>query len=342
MSGEQHLEPKQSQGGLFDADGNVSKDIIKPNKSFETKKEKEVMTEKKEETKMQSQAPAQAKEVSRQSMGLDTIKKMSVTQLVKQAPKDKFIFALVGPNPEKAELAEAEKMFAREASYALRAFQENDFLRKTAENNKLSVINAMIDLGHSGLTLSPVLKLGYLVPMDKKVLFWASYMGKREIVMKSGQVIDTYARLVYEGDKFEVKYGSGGYLKHEADPFSTKDPSKVKGGYWYCRLVNGAEKFGTMNKEEIEAIQKRSPSANASFSPWKSDWEEMAKKTIFNRGFKEMPKSGLSADQIRALEIGDQYEEKEMAQWVAKTRVKQDSFDEDEPDEDYADVETID
>lgn len=346
MSSEQHLEPKeQSQGGLFNPDGSVSKDLVDGGeKKVEKSKQKEKSMTKNEEANKetgevkkpkQEKAPeAPAKQENKTKMSVDTINRMSVTQLVKQAPRDKFVFAIAGPNPSSSELAQAEKTFAREVSYALRAFQENDFLKKTAENNKLSVINAMIDLGNSGLTLSPVLKLGYLVPMDKKVLFWASYMGKREIVMKSGQVIDTYAQLVYEGDKFEVKYGTGGYLKHETDPFAERKQEKIKGGYWYCKLTNGAEKFGTMNKEEIIAIQKRSPSANASHSPWKSDWEQMALKTIFNRGFKEMPKSGLSEDQVRALEIGDQYEEKEMKSWIKQQKTKQDSFDEDYDDND--------
>jgi len=365
MSGEQHLEPKSKPGGLFDENGNPSQDIQPTHKKEvttqgstqaksepqkeelteegitthwknEPQKEKSMTTkpeEKKTPQKAEPKSQAPTKQENKSNLSLDKINRMSINNLVKAAPKDRFIQSIAGSNPTEKDYSDAEKIFSREASFALRAFSENSYLKKVAENNKLSVINAMIDLGNSGLSLSPVLKQGYFVPMDKKVLFWASYMGKRDIVMASGQVKDAYARLVYEGEEFEVKYGTGGHIKHTPDPWGDKDPSKIKGGYWYCVLSNGAEKFGTMNKQEIEAIQKRAPSAGASTSPWKSDWEQMALKTVFNRGFKEMPKGNLSDQQIKALEVGDQLEEKDVKNWIKQRKVKQDSFDDDYEDD---------
>lgn len=260
------------------------------------------------------------------------IAKMSTPQLIRSA-ESKFILAMKGDGLSREEKREAEKEFAKETSFALQAFHNNPYLETVANNDKVAVINAIINVAQTGLTLNPVLKLGYLIPMDKKVQFWPSYMGKREIVMRTGLVKDAYARLVYAGDQFEIKYGTGGFIKHTPDPWSEKKQSDIKGGYWFCVLKDGTEKFGTMNQTEIEAIAKRSPSANASHSPWKTDWEQMALKTIFNRGFKEMPKSGISEDQLRALEISDRVEEDALKSWIKSVKTQQDTFDDDEPDD---------
>lgn len=282
-----------------------------------------------------------AKKMSREELELkrkNQIQRMTLMQLVEEAPKERFIAALLGVSSKQ----EAEQLFIQESGFARQAFRNNDLLTSYSEKDKEAVIEAIINVAQTRLTLNPVLKLGYLVPMNNKVLFWASYMGKREIVMRTGLVKDAYARLVYEGDKFEIKYGTGGYIKHVPDPWKEQKLENIKGGYWYCLLLDGTEKFGTMNESEIRAIQKRSPSAKASQSPWTTDWEQMALKTIFNRGFKEMPKSGISDAQLRALEIADRPEEETLKQWIKSVETKQDRFDDDSDEDDIiVDVDEI-
>jgi len=55
-----------------------------------------------------------------------------------------------------------------------------------------------------------------------------------------------------------------------------------------------------MTREEVEGIQKRSKSANN--GPWKSDWAEMAKKTVVRRLSKMLP---LSSEIMRHVERDD-------------------------------------
>ena len=330
-------QERSNPGGLFTDD--KKQEVTKPKKEVTTKtqdaeQKKDVTVEKKQEpTKAQAQAPAK-RNPTREETGIAAINAMSIPALVRSQPKDKFIAAMVGTNPSPKELANAEKEFMKEASFAIQAFSNNEYLLKIGNSDKMSVINAIINVAQTGLTLNPVLKLGYLIPMDKKVQFWPSYMGKREIVMRTGLVKDAYARLVYKTDEFDIKYGTGGYIKHTPDPWTEKKLEDIKGGYWYCLLKDGTEKFGTMNESEIKAIQKRSPSAKASQSPWTTDWEQMALKTIFNRGFKEMPKSGISDAQLKALEIADRPEEETMKSWIRSIETKQERFDDDAPDDD--------
>ena len=346
---EKHLVGS-NPGGLFDSKGNLIEGN-NPKKTTEGEKEKQPVPE--EETKQPDkkninktpdkknnpaqQTPSNKKNIPARKLTraeteekrIDQINRMTVMELVQEAPKKRFIASMVGTNPSASEYSRAEQIFMQEATFAMQAFRDNDYLKVVAQSDKEAVIDAIVNVAQTNLTLNPVLKLGYLVPMDKKVRFWASYMGKREIVMRTGIVKDCFARLVYESDNFEIKFGSGGYLKHDPDPWGEKEMSKLKGGYWYLLMKDGTEKFDTMKKEEIEAIAKRSPSANAAHSPWKSDWEQMALKTIFNRGFKEMPKSGITAEQLKALEVSDRIEEDTLKSWIKQNKNKEDSFDND-------------
>lgn len=330
-------EQKQNPGDLFQQPPTKEKTMTE-------KKEDEVVDKTTGEiTKsapVEKQKPPQASNVPAQkitreqqeALRLQQINRMTVMQLVQDAPKTRFISALVGNMDDKVAVAKAEMEFAKEASFAMQFFADNEYLTTCARNDKQAVIDAIINVAQTGLTLNPVLKLGYLIPMDKKVRFWASYMGKREIVMRTGLVKDAYAKLVYDGEEFEIKYGTGGFLKHTPDPWKKRELKDIKGGYWVCVLKDGTEKFGTMNADEITAIQKRSPSAKASHSPWGTDYEQMALKTIFNRGFKEMPKSGISDDQLKALEASDKVEEDMLKHWVRTQKTKQDTFDDDYED----------
>ena len=49
-------------------------------------------------------------------------------------------------------------------------------------------------------------------------------------------------------------------------------------------------------RDEIEAAAKRSPSYGKAVSPWKSDYEAMAKKTVIRRAFPYLPVSVEARD----------------------------------------------
>jgi len=66
------------------------------------------------------------------------------------------------------------------------------------------------------------------------------------------------------------------------------------------RKKDGTSNAVVMSVEEIEAIRKRSRAGNA--GPWKTDWNEMAKKTAFRRVSKWIE---LSAEVRTAFERDD-------------------------------------
>jgi len=224
-----------------------------------------------------------------------------------------------------------EAVFEREAQYALMLIRSNQYLIQCLKNDKMAVVEAFGSVADLGLSLNPELKLAYLVPRKGKIYFQSSYMGKREVVMRTGAVKDVFAELVYENDEFDVIKGSEPRIYHKPDYFA-EDRGKLRGGYWVCILNDGTTKFGVMPQQRIAEIQQRSEAVKAGKgSPWDTDLEEMQKKTIFNWGWKDMPKTGLSEEAIEKLTIEGKYEREEIQQQAELQKIQPDYFDEDEP-----------
>lgn len=227
--------------------------------------------------------------------------------------------------------ADADRVMAKEIDFAAQAMMSNSYLIKCATSNPLSLVNALKNVALTNSTLNPVLKQGYLVPFGGAITFMPSYMGLIDVLVNNGLVKKIEAHCVFEGDKFEIKHGTGGYLHHIPDPWGSHDKSRLKGAYYYAVLTDGTELFDTLPVEEIEKIRKRAPSAKSS-SPWDTDYEQMCVKTAIRRAFKFIAKNGISEDKVKALEAVFDYDEKVEQTWIAeqKTTPKKDSFDEDD------------
>lgn len=234
--------------------------------------------------------------------------------------------------PKKAFLGAGgtEQQFAREINFAMQSLMGNDFLLNCAKQNPEYLVEAIKNVSLTGLTLNPELRLGYLIPYKGKIAFRSSYMGKVDILIRSGMVKWIEANLVYEKDLFKIQKGNEDKIIHEPDVFAS-DRGNIKGGYWIATLPSGLKVSGTMSKDEIDTIKQRSESVKAGKqSPWDSDYEEMAKKTIINRAFKSLPKSELSDSIIKALEVDGQYDREEFEEW-RKSQPQEDKFNEEEP-----------
>jgi hypothetical protein len=64
---------------------------------------------------------------------------------------------------------------------------------------------------------------------------------------------------------------------------------KVVQAYSFVKLKDGSSSFEIMNIDDVEKIHARSKAADD--GPWKTDWNEMAKKTVFRRHSKWLPVS---------------------------------------------------
>lgn len=246
-------------------------------------------------------------------------------------PRKAFVAAF--PTPKEGEMA-----FAREINFAVQAMMNNPYLVTCARNNPDELVNAIKNVALTGSTLNPTLKLAYLVPFKGKITLMASYMGLVDILVNSGLAVKVEAHPVFPGDKFEMVHGSGGYIKHQPNPWGSKKPEDLLGCYFYVQFVGGGELFDALSKDEIEDIKHRSPSVEkGKTSPWDTDYIEMAKKTAVRRAFKMCPKTGISPSKLKVVEAAFDYDEKVENEWIrSQPTHKDDGYDEDSVD--YVDV----
>src|ERR1019366_1512046 len=133
-------------------------------------------------------------------------------------------------------------------------------------------------------------KLAYLIPRKGKVCLDISYMGLTALAIESGAIKWAQAEIVRENDIFKFT-GIGEKPLHDYHPFATTR-GKIVGAY--CVAKTNQDEFISvqMNIADVYKLRDRSESWQAGkASPWKSDEEEMIKKTVIRRASKSWPKS---------------------------------------------------
>lgn len=165
---------------------------------------------------------------------------------------------------------------------------------KLMECDQASLLQSLLNLAQSGLELDG--RRAYLIPYGKTAQLIIGYQGIAELAMRSGLVSNIHADMVCENDAFE--YDLGEIKTHKVD--FKKPRGNAYAFYAICRFKDGSVKADVMNKDEIDAIRRRSKSGGN--GPWVTDYNEMAKKTVFRRLSKWLP---LSPEVQAAVESGD-------------------------------------
>jgi recombination protein RecT len=166
----------------------------------------------------------------------------------------------------------------------LTAMIKNPLLLQCSSQSVCLSILALSQLG-----LEPDGRNAHLIPYNTKkkdgsfgyeCQFQLDYKGIVELVMRSGLVSYIHADKVCEGEEFVVNLGQ--IEKHNVDYRSTRGTPYA----YYCIIVfkDGTKKSEIMTLEEVKAVRARSKSATS--GPWVTDFDEMAKKTVFKRGSK--------------------------------------------------------
>ena len=180
--------------------------------------------------------------------------------------------------------------FEREAEFAIQTFQNNDYAAKIAMSNRQSVVNAVTNIAAIGISLNPAKRQAYLVPRDGRICLDISYMGLMDLAMATGSILWAQAELVYSQDSFALN-GFDQPPTHSYNPFA-KDRGEVVGVYVVVKTANGDYLTTCMSRDEIDGIMNRSQSVKSGkSSPWKTDYGEMAKKTVVKRAYKYWPKT---------------------------------------------------
>lgn len=195
-----------------------------------------------------------------------------------------------------------------ELGFARQLFIASDKLQKC---NPESILNSVVNVARVGITLNPALKLAYLIPRKGSCVLDISYMGQREILIRSGAVRSLQAYLVYEGEEFEVEYGTDAKIVHRPLIKGITTPEQAKkrnaiAAYSVATLADGSKSFEVMNMGEILAIKaKASESKDSEYSPWNipAYESEMIKKTVLRRHYKSLPKLELSESARLMFEV---------------------------------------
>ena len=138
----------------------------------------------------------------------------------------------------------------------------------------------------------------YILPYKREATFIIGYKGMIDLARRSGHIQSIYAHAVHENDEFEYELGLHPKLEHKP---SHGDRGAFIGAYAVAHFKDGGYQMEFMPKSEIEKRRKRSASANSSYSPWSSDYEEMAKKTVVRYMFKYLPISIEVQTQARKM-----------------------------------------
>jgi recombination protein RecT len=178
---------------------------------------------------------------------------------------------------------------------------------KLQECTQESFMRCLLDL--SAMGLEPDGRRAHLIPYGKDCTLVIDYKGIVELVMRSGMVSRIHADKVCDADEFE--YDCGDVKLHRINFRQPRDPA-----YAYYALVkfkDGTEKSEVMSLDEIEAIRNRSQGYKSAIQynkshPWLTDFDEMAKKTVFRRCSKWLQ---LSPEIRDALEHGDEIQDEQ-------------------------------
>lgn len=169
---------------------------------------------------------------------------------------------------------------------------------KLQECDPNTVLQCLITLSQFGL--EPDGRNAHLIP------FWNSqrktfecqliidYKGLAALAKRSGQVSYVHADAVCEKDDFE--YNKGVVVKHEVN--FKEDRGKPYCYYAMVRFKDGTEQADCMTRVEVDRIRARSRAKDS--GPWVTDYDEMAKKTVFRRLSKWLELSPEFRDAIEA------------------------------------------
>ncbi len=197
--------------------------------------------------------------------------------------------------------------------------------QKLAECTPQSFLGAMMTAAQLGVEPNTALGQAYIIPYRNhgtmEAQFQLGYKGLIDLAYRSGEVSIIQAQVVYEHDDFEYELGLDPKLKHVP---ATKDRGDAIAYYAIFKTKDGGYGFEVMSIDDVRAHAQRYSKSYGN-SPWQTNFDEMAKKTVLKRVLKYAP---LKSDFVRGITADE----------TIKTKIDEDMYD--VPDDTiYADYE---
>lgn len=225
----------------------------------------------------------------------DKIQKATSTSLKKaKAPSSIKDYIEVMAPAIKAALPSAltPERFTRITMSALSA---NPKLQECTPN---SFLGAMMTAAQLGMEPNTPLGQAYLIPFRNhgrmECQFQLGYKGLIDLAYRSGEVSIIQAHTVRENDLFEYELGLDPKLRHVPAKSDRGNPIA-----YYAMFKTKDDGFGfqVMSVEEVQEHASRYSKAYDS-GPWKTNFDEMAKKTVLKKVLKYAP---LKSDFVRGI-----------------------------------------
>lgn len=184
---------------------------------------------------------------------------------------------------------------------------------KLAECSPQSFLAAMMTAAQLGVEPNTALGQAYLLPYrnhgQMECQFQLGYKGLIDLAYRSGEVSVIQAHTVYENDVFEYELGMDPKLRHVP---AKADRGEAVAYYAMFKTKDGGYGFEVMSVDDVQRhAQRYSKSYGSESSPWRSNFDEMAKKTVLKRALKYAPlKSdfvrGVAQDETIKAELSDE------------------------------------
>ena len=163
---------------------------------------------------------------------------------------------------------------------------------KLLQCSEISLLGALMQSAQLGLEPN-LLGQSYLIPFMNKgkmeCQFQIGYKGLIKLFYNSSnaQLLDVHE--VYQNDQFDYEFGLTPCLTHKP---ALSNRGDVIAYYAIAKLKEGATSFAVLSKEDaINHAKKFSQAYKGGYSPWQTNFDEMAKKTVIKMVLKYMPLS---------------------------------------------------
>lgn len=149
---------------------------------------------------------------------------------------------------------------------------------KLQQCSKETLLGSMMLSAQLGLEPNSPLQEAHIIPYGTKAEFQVGYRGLLKLAWNSGLITLIDYDKICENDKYEYSKGFDSKFNHQP---AFGDRGKAIAYYAYAEIKGGGKALHLMSTEEVEAHAKRfSKAYKGSSSPWKSDFDAMAIKTV--------------------------------------------------------------
>jgi recombination protein RecT len=164
-----------------------------------------------------------------------------------------------------------------------------------AQCSTVSVIESLMVCARLGLEPNEAGGV-WLVPFKTKERYVCTpivdYRGALDVARRNTSIHAVHADIRYEADQwtFAIDTTSPTLLRLTHVP-AEGERGNVLGAYFVAKLAHHECQAVYLTLEQIEKSRAASKGADSDYSPWKRDWEAMAKKTAIKRGVNLLPRT---------------------------------------------------